>query len=124
MSTDATLSKTIRGGNFSLWIGMLGGPAAWLCQLQLSYMLVPWACKTGHHLPLHLSGILFGLCAAGIAWFTWRNLLVLIAKQGEAEAGLARGHFMAVVGLMMSVLFTLLIFVQTAAAFIIGPCPD
>lgn len=122
MSVDA--QPKISGGNFALWIGILGGPAAWLCQLQCSYMLVPWACHSGHHLPLHLSGILFFLLALGIAWMSWRHLLTFIARGAEASPALSRAHFMAMLGVSMSVLFALVIFVQTAAAFIIGPCPD
>ena len=121
MSRDA--KPNVPGGNFSLWLGILGGPAAWLVALQVCYVLVPVACRSGHHLPLHLAGILFLCCGIFIGWIASRNLMAFIAQEGAGpDAVLAREHFMALLGVMMSALFSLVIFVQAAAAFIIGPC--
>jgi hypothetical protein len=33
-------------GLLTLWVGLLLPPFAWFLNLQLSYMLVPWACVT------------------------------------------------------------------------------
>ena len=123
MSVDVNPSGIIRGGNWALWTDILGPPIFWLWQLQLNYMLVPWACTSGHHLPLHLSALVFFLmtCAFGIsAWRHWSA----VRERGEEQPAQMRLRFMAIVGVMMSSLFALAIFVQGVATFIIGPCQD
>ena len=34
-------------GPLALWAGLLLPPIAWLLNLQISYILVPWACASG-----------------------------------------------------------------------------
>jgi hypothetical protein len=57
------LSKSDRG--FALWAGLFSGPIAWAFQQQISYLLVPLACRTGHHFSLHLAAIVALLLIVG-----------------------------------------------------------
>ena len=123
MTTDT--KPNIPGGNFSLWLGILGGPAAWLGALQLGYILAPWACHTGNLLPLYLYGVTFLLCGISAGRIACRNLLAFIERQdAESDSALEREHFMALLGVLMSAFFSLVILMQVAAVFIVGPCPE
>lgn len=111
------------GGIFALWAGLLAAPLAFLLNLQISYMLVPWACSTGHTSWLHVASfgsLLLALLGAFIAWRNWQKS----GRGWRSEGGgaVARSRFMAVVGLMNGGLFSLIILAQWAANFIIGPC--
>jgi hypothetical protein len=111
------------GGIFALWAGFLVAPLAFLLNLQISYMLAPWACSTGHTSWLHVASfgsLLLALLGAFIAWRSWQK-----AGRGwrsDGGSAVARGRFMAIVGLMNGGLFSLIILAQWAADFIIGPC--
>jgi len=110
--------------SLALWFGILGGPIIWAVQLQVSYMLVPWACSTGHHWTLHLASLVFLLSAAAPAFIAWRASTTARSRgtsERESE-GVGRIRFMAMLGLMTSALFLLLIFAQALPSFFIDPC--
>lgn len=123
MSADSNPKDIIPGGNFMLWIDILGAPAAFLCQLQVSYMLVPWACTSGHELVPRLSWIPFFLIAATIGVLACRDWSRLCALRAD-DPNAARCRFMAVIGIMTSGLFALAILAQGSATFFINPCAD
>jgi len=102
---------------------VLAGPLAWMFQQQISYLLVKFACKHGWHLPFHLvslSALLLIVAGAFVAWRTWRQA----GQQWPSGSGGAvpRSRFMAVLGLLLSGLFFLLIVAQSIPSFILGPC--
>jgi hypothetical protein len=108
---------------FALWIGFLLPPFAFLLNLQVSYMLVPWACSTRQLFWLHVAScgsLLLALLGAFTAWRNWQKS----GRQMQAEAGspTARSRFMAIVGLLEGGLFSLVILAQWIANFIIDPC--
>src|SRR5262245_35819229 len=101
----------------SLWIGLFAGPSAFLLELQINYMLVPWACSTGNHSVLQLV-VIAALALAvvgGIAAFRARRLYA-------GEPALSYARFMAGLGSMLSALSFLLIVAQGVPAFILNPC--
>lgn len=111
------------GGIFLTWMGVLVGPFAFLLNLQLSYMLVPWACVSGQVFWLHVAAgasLLLALLGLSLAWRAHRKSRD--GRQGEGGSAAARSHFMATLGLLMSSLFALIILAQWTANFIIGPC--
>jgi hypothetical protein len=121
----ATREEFCRPGRVaSLWAIFLGPAVLWLCQFQIIYALVVWACAHGRHEVIPLtSGISF-LLAGGFGWLSfsnWRD-----AKQpaagDPAYAERRRTRFMAQVGAMMTALFALLIAVQGVAVVFFDPC--
>jgi hypothetical protein len=111
------------GGIFSLWSGLLVAPFAFLLNLQVSYMLVPFVCATGRVFWLHLAaGGSLMLAALGllISWHNWQKA----GREWQSEAGsvTARSRFLSVMGLLMSALFCIAILAQWIANFIVGPC--
>jgi hypothetical protein len=110
-------------GLLALWAGLLLPPIAWLLNLQISYMLVPWACSTGRQFALHLVTLAMLLLAGGgglIAWRTWQRT----GRDWPNEAGgvVPRSRFMAVGGLLSSGMFFLVIVAQGIPSFMLSAC--
>ena len=121
--SDVANNTTAPANALSLWAGILAGPFAWFLQMQVSYALVPWACATGHLVVLHLTtlgGMLIAAAGALIAWREWRR----VGSEWPKGAGgpQMRSRFMAVLGLLISILFFLVILAQGIPSFILNPC--
>ena len=107
----------------ALWTGILLPPVAWFLSQQLSYTLVLWACATGRQFVLHIVTVAMLLLAGAggfIAWRTWRR-----AGRGRPDEGggmLPRSRFMAVVGLLSSGMFALVIVAQGIPSFLLSAC--
>ncbi len=117
-ATDTTTPHAV-----SLWAGILAGPVAWLLQMQTGYALVPWACATGHVFVLHLvtlGGLLIAAAGALIGWREWQRA----GREWPKGKGgpQTRRRFMAVLGLLTSVLFFFVIVAQGIPSFILNPC--
>jgi len=120
--------------NFALWIAVLGSAVIWFVQMQTSYSLVMWACSGGHRWSLHVASILFLILAAApgwLAWKHWRASAQVVAggadpgrhRETERESsGAGRRRFMAMLGLMLTALFILLIVAQAIPSFFFDPC--
>lgn len=120
-ATEKHFSKG--GGLLELWTGMLAGPIAWLLQLQTNYILAQLVCSRTSHVMLHVITVVALLLAAGgglIAWRSWQQA----GREwpGESEGVVPRSRFMAVVGLLTSVMFFLVILAQGIPSFILNPC--
>ncbi|HJQ70616.1 MAG TPA: hypothetical protein VKA70_16685 [Blastocatellia bacterium] len=107
----------------ALWAGVLLAPFAFLLNLQISYALVPWACSAGQPFWLHVAScgsLLLSLLGLFTAWRNWQKA----GRESKVEGGdpRARSRFMAMLGLLMSGLFSLVILAQWIADFIIDPC--
>jgi hypothetical protein len=123
VSEEAEKDFKQAGGIFALWSGLLIAPFAFLLNLQVSYMLVPFVCATGRGLWLHIAaGGSLILAALGllISWRNWKKA----GREWQSAAGsiTARSRFLSVMGLLMSGIFCLAILAQWIANFIIGPC--
>ncbi|HXG92889.1 MAG TPA: hypothetical protein VNN73_11055 [Blastocatellia bacterium] len=111
------------GGLLALWFAFFAGPVAWLLNLQVSYILVPVACATGHALALYiipLGALLLAASGLLVAWREWLRA----GKQWPDESSntIGRSRFMAVLALLVSTLFFLAILAQAIPNFILGPC--
>ena len=113
-------------GAIPVWAGFIGAPLLWMSHLTLTYMLVPWVCTTQKHWVGHLVTLLF---AAGGVWFCylcwreWRHVGGGEPGSGE-DPPVGRTRFAAVIGLLSSALFTLIIIAEHIPAFILNPCWD
>jgi hypothetical protein len=110
-------------GPWALWAGVLAGPLAMLVQLQVNYALVLWACGAGREWALHLTALLALVVTSAGGWLSWRNRRRTGAGWEDEGAGvIPRSRFMAVVGVLASVLFALVIVAQWIPIFVYGPC--
>jgi hypothetical protein len=106
------------------WTGLLAGPLAWVLQLQVAYVLVPWACAHDRQsISLHvvtIVSLLLTAVGALISLREWRRK----GREWPGPGGgkIPRSRFMAVLGLFMSAFFFLVILVQGLASFILHPC--
>jgi hypothetical protein len=112
-----------RKGLLVLWVGILLPPFAWFLHQQLSYMLVPWACSTGRQFILYgvtLAMLLLAIGSGLTARQSWRRL----GRDEPHEAGevVARSRFMAIVGMLSGVMFSLVILARGIPSFILNAC--
>ena len=112
-----------RNGLLRLWAGILLPPFAWFLHQQLSYLLVSWACTTGRPFTFYVVTVLMLLPALGgglFSWLIWKRL----GHDEPDEAGgvQARGRFMAVAGLLSSIMFCLVILAQALPSFMLNAC--
>lgn len=109
-------------GLLKLLGGTLIPPFAWFLDLQTSYATVRWACKHGRALLLLVplgSLALIGL-AAWLSWSSWS-----VFRDGTDLGGGSvpdRSAFLAIIGLMMSATFALLVLNTFAARYFLDPC--
>lgn len=107
----------------ALWFGLLGGPVIWFLGLAGEYALVEVACTKRSMFPLHLASsitLLVALSAAFAAFSQWNRL----GRGWATEAGdpATRSRFMAVMGLILSVLFASTILAQWLGTAFLHPC--
>jgi hypothetical protein len=107
----------------ALWTGVLLAPTAFLANLELAYLAVGRACLRDNTLPVHLVHATFLLVALGgvvVAWRLWRAE----GREWPGDEGgpVARTRFLAGVGLVGSVLFTLVIIAQWIPTLTLHPC--
>jgi hypothetical protein len=111
-------------GKLALWTGFLGGALAWTAQLLAGYAVSrfshehPWL--TGVHHGISLVATALAVAATLLAWREWRRL-----GGGESrgsEPGVAgRSRFLALLGVVTSGLFAVVIVAQWVPVFFIDP---
>lgn len=106
-----------------LWTGWVVGPVAWSLHLMVSYLLVEWVCLTGNAWALHAVTLVTALVSAAGAAVAWRQWSVVGRRWPRAGIHrVERTRFLAVGGLVMSVLSTLVILAEGIPNFILWPC--
>jgi hypothetical protein len=110
-------------GLAKLWCAFIAAPLAWLIDLESSYAIVGWACSHDRRDVLFLipAGCLGAIgVAAWLCWSAWNDL----RREAEFEGGSVedRSRFLAVIGLMMSATFALLVVTTFAARYLLSPC--
>lgn len=105
----------------ALWAGLLVGPIAALTQQEVNYALVLWACARAQTWPLHLTSVvalLLTIVAGFLAYDYWRRL----SADEDGGGPVARSRFMAIVGVSISLLMSLVIIAQWLSIVIHRPC--
>jgi Ni/Fe-hydrogenase subunit HybB-like protein len=123
IGSESEIEGTSARENFALWTGILGSAIVWAIQLQTSYAMVPWACASGHRwmLPLTSSAFLIAAIIPGVmAWKLWKKASGTQSERETRYAG--RRRFMAMLGMMDTAIFVLLIIAQGLPVFFIHPC--
>ena len=113
LKSDVTISE--------LWAGVLVGPLAALIQLQVNYALVLWSCSHRSNWPLHLVSVL-ALLATIVAGFMAYRIWQRLSADEDGLGPPARTRLMTLVGILISILSSLVIIAQWLAVFIYDPC--
>jgi hypothetical protein len=122
----------------ALLFGIAAAPAAWNAQLLCSVALSGHACYPQDHLlaiplwgnlwwlllAISVIGIVLALCGGAMAWKSWRR--TYDESPGSAHHLLDRGEgrtrFMAMSGILTSVLFLIALVFGTGALFLVPLC--
>ncbi|MDP5181812.1 hypothetical protein QOZ88_04115 [Blastococcus sp. BMG 814] len=123
----------LRAAPWLLWFGVLGGGIAWTLHTVVDWGLEETVCRSGNDdllgLPLRpvlgvLSLLFLALAVAStvVAYVLWRRLSVAPAGDDLAELRRGRASFMALVGLVADVLFTLMVLMSSVAVLVIPVC--
>ena len=98
----------------ALWFGLLGGAAAWVLHLNLTYLIVPHTCRWGQAPWMHL------LTLAALA------MAVAATVAGRRVWASGHGHdhrrFLGLAGAALSALFVLVIAFEGTQVLLIDPC--
>jgi hypothetical protein len=110
-------------GSAALWYAFLGAPIVWFVQLGLIYIMVPLACVANNTAILHvidLVALALALLAGWLALRIWRRT----GSGGETQPAdpETRSRFMALIGMMASPLFSLVLLAQLLGIIVLGPC--
>lgn len=107
----------------ALWAAVLLGPVSFLANLQITYVMVDWACASGTTWALHLShAIAVAVAVVGVlvsrsfwqrAGGTWPD---------GAGGSAARTRLISVIGTLGGALFALSIGAQWLTVAILGAC--
>lgn len=107
----------------SQWVGFLLAPAAFFAHLEITYVLVPWACVRSADIWLHVVdalALVLAIVSAVVAWRAWSA--VGRDDPGEAGGSVPRTRFVGATGFGLSASIALLLAWQWLTAFFIGPC--
>lgn len=101
-----------------LWYAMLGPPLLTLLNLQLSYSITPLACRAGSQLGMHvMTAILLALViVAGV------GAAMRLRRNWIEDTVLSRPAFMAMLGILESVLFSTVIIAQWLPHAFLSAC--
>ena len=120
---DAPIEHDPGPAPWAQWIGFFLAPAVFFAHLQLTYVLVPWACVRNGEVWIHLVGalsVVLAIVGAYVAWRTWQR--AGREDPGEAGGAMPRTRLLGVLGVGQSLMFALLLLGQWATAFFLSPC--
>lgn len=115
---------------------LFGAPSAWFIQMSLSEPLAAYACYP-HQFPLsaplwaNLSTIIMtinliclavGLISGYIAWNVWGKFTQFDTNERVHEIDEGQTKFLAMLGVMSSVIFIIAILFTTCAVLLVSPC--
>jgi hypothetical protein len=121
VQAKATADLKSGAGVGELWAGVLVGPTAMLLQLEINYALVHWVCGSGQKWPLHLVSLLALLVTLVAGMLSFR-VLQRVSAEEDAGGPVARSRFMAMVGVLISLLMIGVIVALWLPVFIHNPC--
>lgn len=121
----AAAHETVRQGESPapLWWAIWAGPLAWAFDLGFSYTLTQHSCSTGHHYVLHvISLVCFLLASSGlVAGIAEYRALPREARE-EGRRPIDRAHFQALLGIVFSTSFAMVIVAGAVPRWILSAC--
>ena len=120
--TEAAPREPPPVSDLALWTSVLGGPFLFLLNLEVSYVMVDWACNTGNDWALHVvhfvSVVLSAACA--LLGLTLLRRVRSAGPDGDRED--ARSRLLATVGILSGALFAVSVFAQWIGVMVLGTC--
>jgi hypothetical protein len=109
--------------DLALWTSVLGGPFLFLLNLEVSYVMVDWACNTGNDWALHVVHLVSLVLSAACA-LLGLTLLRRVRRAGPDgdRAADARSRLLATVGVLSGTLFAVSVFAQWIGVMVLGTC--
>lgn len=111
-------------GKAILWAGILLPALAWAIHLNLSYALVDPACEHGWTWLFHaitIAALIVAAAGIKLALGSWERAGKEWPSAHDGSV-LGRSRFMAIAGLLLGSLFSLLILAQYIPGFLLHPC--
>jgi hypothetical protein len=96
------------GSSGLLWFGLLAPPLLMLLNLQLSYMMTPWACRTGNRGPM----IVVTVCILLVDLLAGAGAALRLRRDWLDDTVVSRPGFMAMLGVLGSALFAAVLIAQ------------
>jgi len=108
---------------FGIWWSLVAGFAAWGFDLGLSYMLEQHSCSTGHSYALHAIFVacFLGALSGFVTGFMEKRRFPHDSKE-EGGSSLDRAHFQALIGMIFSLSFAVVILAGAIPRWILHPC--
>jgi hypothetical protein len=108
---------------FGIWWSLVAGFAAWGFDLGLSYLLEQHSCSTGHSYVLHtISFVCFVAALSGFATGFMEKRRFPHDSKEEGGSSLDRAHFQALIGMIFSLSFAVVIVAGAIPRWILHPC--
>ena len=109
-------------GLIPLWIGLLTGPIVWAAHMEANFALVEWACPN-HDWIIHavsVAALLIVAVAGLVAARAWKDT----GGQGPDEQAtlISRSRYMAIMGMVLSAGFFLVILAQEIPSWFLTAC--
>jgi hypothetical protein len=112
MREEITRDIEIRPSSVALWFGALGGPVAWLVDLQIRYAVTDYVCNN------HAPWLMWAVTAGALALAVIAALVSFAHRASE----LKRARFMALAGGAISTLFALAIMAMAIPDLFLRAC--
>ena len=124
MGTRAVEQYPAEHSDWGLWAGVIGAPVVWAVQMQTGYSLGPWLCKSQAYYVIHIITILCVALTLGAAWLSYRQWKQTGGESPDETDGgaVARRRFLGALGVITSLMFTMLIVAQGLASFFYDAC--
>ncbi|WP_158550704.1 hypothetical protein [Geodermatophilus sp. TF02-6] len=125
----------LRAAPWLLWFGVLGGGVAWSLHTIVDWGIEDTVCRSGHDevlgIPLRpvlavlaLLFLVVSVASTVVAHRLWRSLDGAPADGQVQALRQQRAAFMAVIGLVADVLFTIMLVMSLVAVFVIPVCAE
>ncbi len=107
----------------ALWTSVLTGPVVFLLNLEVSYVMVDWACNTGNDWSLHVThavSLLISVASALLGRALWTRIG---GGWPDTMAGSeSRSRLLAVLGTLGGAGFAITILAQWIPVMVLGAC--
>ncbi len=102
--------------------GIYAGPVAWLIDTQFNYAAVPWVCA--HQVPLiPIFALVMAVASLFGGFLSWRGYATAAVTPQPDSTGAGRPHrFMALMGIAIAALFTVVILLHGTAGLVFHGC--
>jgi hypothetical protein len=102
--------------------GIFAGPVAWMINTQFNYAAVPWVCA--HQVPLiPIVAVVMAILSLAGGFLSWRGYAAAAPTPQPDSTGGGRPHrFVALMGIAIAALFTVIIIIHGAAGLVFHGC--